>query len=141
MENKIYRPLPVLNHGTGTPERHTAKSKTETIGYVSLEQRLNALMEAGQTLARARADQHHFTEDIEPDQELPDIPITELKETDITDIFVAQKEVSDRLKAKREAKEQTQKTEPSEDKSKVLEQNRDSTTEGRQSSEQEEKET
>lgn len=85
-------------------EEHGGKSKVEKLEYVSLEERINALLQAGFTLRRARAEMHD-TVDPDADPEEVVAPVTRSGDFDLADHAVEARKVAQRVKAREQQRE------------------------------------
>lgn len=86
-------------------EKHGGKSKVEKLEFVPLEERINALLQAGVILRRARAEMH---DTLDPDADPEDVvaPVTRAGDFDLADHAVEARKVAQRMherKLQREA--------------------------------------
>ncbi|MEO5368118.1 MAG: hypothetical protein H7831_17550 [Magnetococcus sp. WYHC-3] len=85
-------------------EKHGGKSKVEKLEYVPLETRINALLQAGGVLRRARAEMH---DTLDPDADPEDIvaPVTRSGDFDLADHAVEARKIAQRMIAREQQRE------------------------------------
>lgn len=81
-------------------EKHGGKSLVEKLEYVPLETRINALLQAGGILRRARAEMHD-TLDPDADPELIVAPVTRSGDFDLADHAVEARKVAQRMQERK----------------------------------------